>query len=70
MVEKLRNDRHLCPVCHKYTFEEWCSFVDCPICGWVDDGIQEKKPELPFCGNDMSLNEAREYWRRTGKLIP
>ena len=37
---------HICPVCGKYTFEKYNSFEICPVCGWMDDVVQEKGPGL------------------------
>ena len=55
--------KHLCPVCGKYEFKEIGSFDDCPVCGWEDDSYQEWYPDEDCCGNQMSLNEAREAYK-------
>ena len=39
-------DKHLCPVCGKYEFEEQGSFDICDVCGWEDDPLQLKEPNL------------------------
>lgn len=58
----------LCPCCEKamvFAFEE------CPVCGWVNDyGSNLNPDERDMPNNDLSLNEAREYFRKTGKPIP
>lgn len=59
---------HKCPVCNKYTFEEWNSFDICEVCGWQDNAVQQNNPS--YCGgaNLMSLNEAKKAYRK-GKEI-
>ena len=60
------NDRHKCPVCGKHEFDDYCSFDDCPICGWIDDAAQEANPDWTGCANPLSLNEAKaEYEKKT-----
>ena len=50
-------DKHLCPVCGKYEFEEQGSFDICDVCGWEDDPLQLKEPNLEGGANEMSLNQ-------------
>lgn len=45
-----------CPVCGKYTFQE-------------NDGLQNKYPDLAGGANDMSLNQAREAYKKGEKII-
>ena len=40
----------------------------CPVCGWMDDCVQEKYPDWANCQNDMSLNEARKAWKEGRKV--
>ena len=35
-------EKHNCPVCGKFEFEERGSFDICENCGWEDDPIQEE----------------------------
>lgn len=51
----------LCPVCGKYIFQE--PFVDCPVCGWLNDVVQEEHPDAGGLANIMSLNECRKAWK-------
>ena len=62
MAEK--NDRHLCPVCGKFYFDSWDSMDYCEVCDWGDDAIQENDPDYKGGENKMSLNEAREAWKK------
>ena len=62
-------DKHLCPVCGKYEFEEYCSYDICEVCGWEDDAVQEKYPDLKGGANRMSLNEAKIAYASGQKII-
>ncbi len=62
MTEK--NEAHLCPVCGEYLFEEYDSFYICPICGWEDDGFQESHPDYDGGANRLSLNQARQVYKK------
>ena len=55
---------HKCPVCGKYEFETINSFDICEICGWEDDGYQERHPDEECCANQMSLNQAKEAFAK------
>ena len=50
-------DKHLCPVCGKYEFEEQGYFNICDVCGWEDDPLQLKEPNLEGGANETSLNQ-------------
>ncbi len=56
------------PVCGKHEFDE--DFYDdiCPVCGWQRDSLQEKNPDYENGENFMSLNEAREAYKR-GEMV-
>ena len=54
--------KHLCPVCGKHEFEE--EYERCPFCGWWYDMVQEKYPDEDGGSNYLSLNQAREMYRR------
>lgn len=56
--------KHRCPVCGKYEFKEEGSFDICPYCDWEDDWYQEKHPDFWGGANSMSLNQAREAYRK------
>ena len=56
-------EKHKCPVCGLYEFEEINSYDVCEICGWEDDDLQEKRPDYEGGANRMSLNEAREAYK-------
>lgn len=57
-------ERHKCPVCGKYEFDEDNSFDVCEVCGWVDDALYEQDPDKSPGGVfKMSLNEARQAYQ-------
>ena len=53
------SNRFRCPVCGKHWFSEAGAYEICPVCGWEDDPIQRREPDLSGGANSMSLNEAR-----------
>ena len=58
----MKNRTGLCPVCGQYSFTEPHDI--CPVCGWEDDKVQLRDPDFAGGANEMSLNEARESYRR------
>lgn len=62
-AERLCAPERVCPVCGKYVFEEEGAYEICPVCGWEDDPVQKRDPDLAGGANSRSLNEARkEYY--------
>ena len=37
---RMEHEDLICPVCRKYTFEEYADYDICPTCGWENDGVQ------------------------------
>ena len=57
-----------CPCCGKAMVG---SFETCPVCGWCNDYASNMNPDVrDMPNNDLSLNEAKAYFRKTGKRIP
>ena len=61
---KIMEEKHVCPVCGKYLFETWNDMDICDVCDWCNDGVQERDPDYRGGANRMSLNEAREAYRK------
>ena len=59
-----KDGAHRCPVCEKTIFEEYDSFDICYVCRWEDSALQESDPDYAGGANDMSLNQAREAYRK------
>lgn len=57
-------ERHKCPVCGKYEFEAYNCIDICDVCDWCDDAIQESNPKYEGGANKMSLNQAREAYKK------
>ncbi len=53
-----------CPVCGCPAFAEPGQYEICPFCGWEDDPLQARDPDLAGGANRMSLNEARAAYER------
>mgnify|MGYP003319970195 CR=1 FL=1 len=60
---------HICPVCRKYEFRDANSFDTCPVCGWVDDEYQLLFPDAEGDGNEICLLDAKDSYRKYGKII-
>ena len=57
-----------CACCGKESLPIHSAFEICPVCGWEDDDIQNDEPDFAGGANEMSLNQAREAYRR-GKPV-
>ena len=58
-----------CPVCEKYDFRDENDFEICPLCGWENDGVQADDYDYWGGANEMSVNQAREAYKRGDKVI-
>lgn len=57
-----------CPCCGETEVQ---AYDTCLKCGWCNDPASNRNPdERDMPNNDLSLNEAKEYYRKTGKPIP
>ncbi|MEM7174098.1 MAG: CPCC family cysteine-rich protein [Bacteroidota bacterium] len=67
-IKKKKNkyNKYQCPCCKYYTLEEGRenSFDICDVCYWEDDEIQEDDPSYTGGANDVSLNQARENFKK------
>ncbi len=59
-----------CPCCGQLTLHEGKhgSFEICPVCKWEDDRVQWKNPDEAGGANKVSLNEARENFKKYGNI--
>lgn len=57
-----------CACCGEKTLEHEDFYERCPNCGWVDDLLQRTKPDYDKCANDMSLNQAKEAFKKGEKI--
>ncbi len=60
------DDPRMCPCCHKFRFDEVGKYEICSVCGWEDDPLQRRDPDLKGGANTLSLNESRHNYL-TGK---
>ena len=58
--------KYKCPCCENKTLSEKPpgTFEICEICGWEDDDLQYNNPNYTGGANLLSLNQAREYFRK------
>jgi hypothetical protein len=59
-----------CPCCEFLTLDEPPpgTFLICPVCHWEDDNVQFCDPHVSGGANFMSLDEARDTFRRIGAI--
>ncbi|NLB54084.1 MAG: hypothetical protein GX808_14260 [Syntrophomonadaceae bacterium] len=62
-------NKKLCACCGKPTLEKDSLFEICEVCGWQDDAVQNDDPGYAGGANEMSLNEAREAYRKGKKVV-
>ncbi len=58
-----------CPCCMYYTLDDAPGHFDiCPVCFWEDDNIQRENADYEGGANDISLNQARENYKKIGAM--
>ena len=61
------NKKYRCPCCGYLTLEDEPGHFDiCPVCFWEDDNIQSFEPDYEGGANRISLNQARENYKKFG----
>jgi len=53
-----------CACCEQNTLEIEDFYEVCPVCGWEDDSSQNETPDMAGGANQMSLNEAKEAYKK------
>ena len=66
-ADRLLAADRICPCCGKYHFEEKGAYEICPVCGWEDDPLQRREPDLAGGANTLSLNDARRKYAEEAK---
>ncbi len=61
--------KYPCPVCGSEVIEEEGNFEVCPVCNWEDDNLQRDEPDYTGGANEMSLNQAKEAYRKGLPII-
>lgn len=59
----------LCACCGSPSLSADSVFEICPICGWEDDEVQNDDPDFEGGANQMSLNQAKEAYKNSEKVI-
>lgn len=54
--------RKRCACCLQYTLPAYSEYEQCPVCGWIDDPIQNLNPQSASGLNPTSLQEAQQKW--------
>ena len=58
-----------CPICGEMTLSsEEYSFDICKVCGWQEDGLQQKHPDELGPNKQWTLNAAKDAWKN-GKTL-
>lgn len=62
--------KYQCPCCGHMTLSENPpgTFEVCPVCLWEDDNVQFDDPEYIGGANIVSLNTARENYKKFGAI--
>lgn len=61
--------KYHCPCCGYRTLHDGSGCFDiCPVCYWEDDNVQRDNPDYKGGANDISLNEARENYKKIGAI--
>ena len=60
----------VCPVCGERYMADYYEFEICRKCGWEDDPLMVKYPDLHGANGDVTFNQAIENYKRTGRALP
>lgn len=63
------DERLRCACCQTVLPQDFVVGFICFQCGWQSDYVQDSMPDFEGGANDISLNEARENYRMTGRAI-
>lgn len=65
-----RRLKYKCPCCGYYTFDSKPigEYDICPVCYWEDDPFQAEDPNLEGWANKVSLNQAKENYKKFGAI--
>lgn len=67
--ESKMTEKIICPACGQHSFDEDNDFEECPVCGWVNDGVQRADPDYRGGYNRISLNEAKKKFAEGKKVF-
>jgi hypothetical protein len=70
---KFKEQKYKCPCCGNYTLEvmeghDTPFFEICEVCGWMYDEVDQEHPDISCGGNYVSLNEAKENYKKIGRI--
>ena len=62
--------KYKCPCCGYYTFvsKPVGDYNICPVCYWEDDPYQAMDPDEDGMANGVSLNQAKENFKKFGAV--
>ena len=65
-------ERRQCPCCGYFTIDSDDEFIVdiCKVCFWQYDAPAHKHPDISIGANHISLNDARENYRKFGVCQP
>jgi hypothetical protein len=58
-----------CCCCGSYTIPLDSEYLTCSRCQWIDDPFQNNNPDNPNGRNSISLNDAKEAFKRWHRII-
>ena len=64
-----KDKKYRCPCCGYFTLDTEPGHFDiCPVCYWEDDNIQSFEQDYTGGANEISLNEARNNYKKIGAM--
>ena len=72
---KFKEKKFKCPCCENYTLDvmeghDTPFFEICDVCGWMYDEVDQEHPDEIWGGNRVSLNAAKENYKKIGRIRP
>jgi len=63
-IKRAQAKKYQCPCCEYYTIEKKHDI--CEVCSWQYDEVAHDKPDTMRGANSVTLNEARENYKKFG----
>lgn len=65
-LRQIEDEMVNCACCGRQTVTKYLVNGTCPVCGWIDDDLQNQNLDMKDGANTVTLNEAKDFWEQNG----